>query len=233
MGEGVSVGLSLEGLSSTLSVAGLWQTSSVFADWGFCVFGQSTGILKLEGIERVQRRLLMGVHRDFYLSRGSVLAAEAAGMQGFQLTGVPVCCNKFDKRRFRSFTPGHSPQAKKKKKKKEALPVCKQMLETGFLQRTEHALPQNLLSPMIATRPTSLPPKDPSQFNPPYSEGRQLSCSHAVPQGNFCLPQQFPASSPVTDLVGKSTLCVSCAMFQLNGTFVSKTLTLTALKLLC
>lgn len=147
MGEGVSVGLSLEGLSSTLSVAGLWQTSSVFEDWGFCVFGQSTGILKLEGIERVQRRLLMGVHRDFYLSRGSVLAAEAAGMQGFQLTGVPVCCNKFDKRRFRSFTPGHSPQAKKKKKKRKLSQSANRCWKQGFSRE------QNMLSPKTCSPP--------------------------------------------------------------------------------
>lgn len=66
----------------------------------------------------------MGVHRDFHLSRGSVLAAEATG------TGLPANWSpsaKFAKRRFWSFTPGHSPQAKKKKK--EALSVCKQMLE--------------------------------------------------------------------------------------------------------
>lgn len=168
----------------------------------------------------------MGVHRDFHLSRSSVLAAEAAGVQGSQLTGVPVCRNKFDERRFRSFTPGHSPQAKKKKKG-SSLSLQPDVGKQGFSRE------QNKLSPMIATRATFATPKDPSQSNPPYSEGRQLSCSHAVPQGNFCLPQQFPASSPVTDLVGKSTLCVSCAMFQLNGTFVSKTLTLTALKLLC
>lgn len=144
---------------------------------------------------------------------------------GSQLTGVPVCHNKFDKRRFRSFTPGHSAQAKKNKRKLSQ--SANRCWKTGLLQRTEHAPPHDCHQGHIATL------KDPSQSNPPSSEGRQLSCSHAVPQGNFCLPQQFPASSPVTDLVGKSTLCVSCAMFQLNGTFVSKTLTLTALKLLC
>lgn len=55
MGEGASVGLSLEGLnleglSSTLSIAGLWQTSNIFADWGSWAFEQSAGILKSEGI---------------------------------------------------------------------------------------------------------------------------------------------------------------------------------------
>lgn len=85
MGEGASVGLSLEGLSlerlsSTLSIMVLWQTSNVFAD-GFLWFWTKHWDFE---IGRDLRGLLMGVHRDFHLSRGSVLAAEAAG------TGLPA-----------------------------------------------------------------------------------------------------------------------------------------------
>lgn len=66
--------------------------------------------------------------------------------------------------------------------------------------------------------------------NPPYNECIQPSCSRVLAHRGISV---VFSSSPMADVIGKSTLCIGYAMFQFNGTFVSKTLTLTACKLFC
>lgn len=91
--------------------------------------------------------------------------------------------------------------------KEEATSTCTQMLG-------------NLVSPEENSSPPQ-PPAEMSHCTPnPIHPTYVLLC--AIPKGNFCT---F-SSSPMADLVGKSTLCVGCVMFQFDCAFVSKTLTL-------
>lgn len=152
----------------------------------------------------------------------SLLVSQQAG-RGSQLTSIPAChCHDHvtkaiiqSKERFWSFLPGHSPQAKTRDSLNLQPNVRKHSFSWG----------QNLY-PRTTSRTSLLHPKS----NPPYNETTQLSCSRVLSHSGS---SAILSSSPVADLVGKSSLCVGYAMFQFNSAFVSKTLTLTACKLFC